>query len=136
MINAKELIARKVDRLGRIVIPKELRDNMRITHDDPLEIYVKDDNIVITKYNPIDDADGVAFLRNVDKLGRIVIPKELRDSMNIKYNDRLKIFIDFQNIVIKQCNKMCIFCGSRENLKDTLGLSVCSGCLAKIKSEA
>ena len=56
----KELIARKVDRLGRIVIPKELRDNMRITHDDPLEIYVKDDNIVITKYNPIDDADGVA----------------------------------------------------------------------------
>ena len=101
----KELIARKVDRLGRIVIPKELRDNMRITHDDPLEIYVKDDNIVITKYNPIDDADGVAFLRNVDKLGRIVIPKELRDSMNIKYNDRLKIFIDFQNIVIKQCNK-------------------------------
>ena len=57
----KELIARKVDRLGRIVIPKELRDNMRITHDDPLEIYVKDDNIVITKYNPIDDADGVAF---------------------------------------------------------------------------
>ena len=99
----KELIARKVDRLGRIVIPKELRDNMRITHDDPLEIYVKDDNIVI---------------------------------MNIKYNDRLKIFIDFQNIVIKQCNKMCIFCGSRENLKDTLGLSVCSGCLAKIKSEA
>ena len=56
--------------------------------------------------------------------------------MNIKYNDRLKIFIDFQNIVIKQCNKMCIFCGSRENLKDTLGLSVCSGCLAKIKSEA
>lgn len=33
----KELIARKVDRLGRIVIPKELRDNMRITHDDPLK---------------------------------------------------------------------------------------------------
>lgn len=132
----KELLARKVDRLGRIVIPKELRDNMQITHDDPLEIYVNDGDIVITKYHPDADSDGVAFLRNVDKLGRIVIPKELRDSMNIKYNDRLKIFIDVQSIVIKQCNKMCVFCGSRENLKDTLGLSVCAGCLTKIKSEA
>lgn len=132
----KELIARKVDRLGRIVIPKELRDNMHITHDDPLEIYVKDGNIVITKYDSDDTSDGVAFLRNVDKLGRIVIPKELRDSMNIKYNDRLKIFIDNRDIVIKQCNKLCVFCGSRENLKDTLGMSVCSGCLTKIKSES
>ena len=59
--NMKELIARKVDRLGRIVIPKELRDNMRITHDDPLEIYVKDDNIVITKYNPIDMPTALLF---------------------------------------------------------------------------
>lgn len=45
-------IVRKVDRLGRIVLPKELRDTMKIGHEDPLEIYVKDECIILKKYEP------------------------------------------------------------------------------------
>lgn len=45
-------IVRKVDRLGRIVLPKELRDTMKISHEDPLEIYVKDECIILKKYEP------------------------------------------------------------------------------------
>ncbi|ARF16508.1 AbrB/MazE/SpoVT family DNA-binding domain-containing protein [Sporosarcina ureae] len=43
-------IVRKVDHLGRIVIPKELRNSMLIDQGDPIEIFVEDDKIILRKY--------------------------------------------------------------------------------------
>ncbi len=45
-------IVRKVDELGRIVLPSELRKNMDINIKDSLEIYVNGDSVVLKKYNP------------------------------------------------------------------------------------
>ena len=45
-------IVRKVDELGRIVIPIELRRNLDIDEKDSLEIYVEDDHIILKKYSP------------------------------------------------------------------------------------
>lgn len=45
-------IVRKVDELGRVVIPIELRRTLRIKEKDPLEIYVDEGNIVLKKYEP------------------------------------------------------------------------------------
>lgn len=45
-------IVRKVDELGRIVLPIELRRNLDIEERDPLEIYVDGDKIVLCKYEP------------------------------------------------------------------------------------
>jgi len=45
-------IVRKVDELGRVVIPIELRRTLRIKEKDPLEIYVDEGNIVLRKYEP------------------------------------------------------------------------------------
>jgi len=45
-------IVRKVDELGRIVIPIELRRNMGIDEKDALEIYIEDDKIILRKYEP------------------------------------------------------------------------------------
>lgn len=45
-------IVRKVDELGRVVIPKELRKTFYITEGDPLEIYVDGDQIILKKYEP------------------------------------------------------------------------------------
>ena len=43
-------IVRKVDELGRIVIPMEIRKNFDISPKDSLEIYVEEDNIILRKY--------------------------------------------------------------------------------------
>ncbi|PID15798.1 hypothetical protein CSV63_03820 [Sporosarcina sp. P34] len=43
-------IVRKVDHLGRIVIPKELRNFLLIDKGDPIEIFVEDDGIILRKY--------------------------------------------------------------------------------------
>lgn len=45
-------IVRKVDELGRIVIPIELRRNLDIEEKDSLEIYVEDDHIILKKHSP------------------------------------------------------------------------------------
>ncbi|MGM9570902.1 MAG: AbrB/MazE/SpoVT family DNA-binding domain-containing protein [bacterium] len=45
-------IVRKVDDLGRIVLPIELRRTLHIDEKDPLEIYVNGDNIILRKYEP------------------------------------------------------------------------------------
>lgn len=45
-------IYRKVDELGRVVIPIELRRNLGIEEKDSLEIYVDDERIILQKYQP------------------------------------------------------------------------------------
>ena len=45
-------IVRKIDELGRIVLPKELRSTLKIHERDSLEIFVEDSMIVLKKYEP------------------------------------------------------------------------------------
>ncbi len=45
-------IVRRIDDLGRVVIPKELRKVMNIGKKDPMEIYTEGGNIILKKYNP------------------------------------------------------------------------------------
>ncbi|RSD24447.1 AbrB/MazE/SpoVT family DNA-binding domain-containing protein [Mesobacillus subterraneus] len=45
-------IVRKTDQLGRVVIPMELRKKLSIGENDPLEIFVDEDMIILKKYQP------------------------------------------------------------------------------------
>lgn len=51
-------IVRKVDELGRIVLPIELRKSLDINIKDAIEIYTSNDKIVLKKYNPSDIFTG------------------------------------------------------------------------------
>lgn len=53
-------IIRRIDELGRIVIPKEIRKNLRIKNGDNLEILVDGDNITLRKYSQIENATDMA----------------------------------------------------------------------------
>lgn len=54
-------IVRRVDDLGRIVIPKEIRRTLRIKEGDPLEIYTeKDGGVIFRKYSPMGDLQEFA----------------------------------------------------------------------------
>ena len=50
-------IVRRVDDLGRVAIPKDIRKAMRIREGDPLELFTKDDYLFFRKYRPHDEAD-------------------------------------------------------------------------------
>lgn len=51
-------IVRKLDELGRVTLPIELRRNLNVNERDPLEIFVDDDKIILKKYTPSDIFTG------------------------------------------------------------------------------
>lgn len=54
-------IVRRIDDLGRVVIPKEIRRTMRIREGDPLEIYTDNDGeVIFKKYSPIGEMGNIA----------------------------------------------------------------------------
>ena len=54
-------IVRRIDELGRVVIPKEIRRTLRIREGDPLEIYTdRDGEVILKKYSPIGEMDAFA----------------------------------------------------------------------------
>lgn len=54
-------IVRRIDELGRVVIPKEIRRTLRIREGDPLEIYTDHDGeVVLKKYSPIGEIASIA----------------------------------------------------------------------------
>lgn len=133
-------IVREVDGLGRIVIPMELRKTMQIKPKDPLEIYfLKDsDMIIMSKYgseasgNTASSLNSTGIVRDVDSLGRIVIPKELRKIMHIEPKDPLEIYVDGSSIALKKYKPACIFCDGAENVVTLNDHKICKDCIDKL----
>jgi len=69
-------IVRKVDELGRVVLPIELRRNLNINEKDSLEIFVDDDKIILKKYEPCD-----IFTGNMDDLIEYMGKKVSKESI-------------------------------------------------------
>ncbi len=53
-------IVRRIDELGRVVIPKEIRKTLRLNSGDPIEIYTEREELIFKKYSPIKSVDGFA----------------------------------------------------------------------------
>ena len=54
---------RMVDHLGRVVLPIDIRKTMGINDKDPLEIFIEEDKIILTKYHP-----ACTFCSNADNI--------------------------------------------------------------------
>ncbi|MBR0416312.1 MAG: AbrB/MazE/SpoVT family DNA-binding domain-containing protein [Firmicutes bacterium] len=76
---------------------------------------------------------STGIVRKLDQLGRIVIPKELRTTFDIKETDPIEIFVDGTDIVLRKYQKSCVFCGESDGLVEFGGKVVCADCLKKIK---
>ena len=76
-------VTRKIDELGRIVIPKEIRKNLGIRDGESLEIYTSDDSIILKKYYEVKNLEDVC-----DKLCEMI--KNIYD-VNILITDREKV---------------------------------------------
>lgn len=58
----KSGLTRRIDELGRIVIPKEIRKNLKIRDSDELEISVRDGNIILNKYEVMEKDKTISIL--------------------------------------------------------------------------
>ncbi len=85
-------IVRKVDELGRVVLPIELRKTMQIAEKDPLEIFTDEDTIILKKYEPADIFTG-SMEELIEYRGKKVSKatiRELARLANMEFKDTAK----------------------------------------------
>lgn len=78
---------------------------------------------------------ATGIVRNVDALGRIVLPKELRRILNLEEGTPLEIFTTEDGaVVLRQYAPGCSCCGRTDNLKEYRGVSLCQRCIDAFNS--
>lgn len=77
---------------------------------------------------------ATGIVRKVDELGRIVLPVELRRSLDVQERDALEIYVDGESIVLKKYEPACVFCGSSEQTELYREKRVCGACLRALKA--
>lgn len=77
---------------------------------------------------------STGIVRKVDELGRIVLPIELRRTLDIEVKDALEIYVDGAQIILKKYEPACIFCGNAKDIQTIHGKNVCSNCITEMKS--
>ena len=100
-------IVRRIDNLGRVVIPKEIRKTLKIKENEQVEINVLDDSIVLNKYSDIHEYDKSInnlidiiksvydrdiIITNLDKI--VLTTKDYKDYINLELNPYLANIVD------------------------------------------
>ena len=105
-------IIRRIDNLGRIVIPKEIRDTLRIRNSDNLEINIKDEEITLKKYSELNNITELEktiaiFLKEqlkaevliTDKDKYIVVTK--KEYLNQKINNNILNILEQRQLIVQ-----------------------------------
>ena len=74
-------------------------------------------------------------VRQVDELGRIVLPVEFRRTLGIEKRDPMEISLEGDIITLKAYKPSCIFCGSSENIFIYHEKNVCEGCIDELRKK-
>ena len=77
---------------------------------------------------------STGIVRKVDELGRVVLPIEMRRTLDISEKDALEIYVDGENIILRKYHESCVFCDSKKDLINYNGRNICKDCLEKLKS--
>lgn len=75
-------IVRRLDELGRITLPIELRRNLDLSEKDPVEIYVSEDTIILKKFEPVDTFTG-SRENLIEYKGKLVSIESIKDLAKI-----------------------------------------------------
>ncbi len=76
---------------------------------------------------------STGIVRKVDELGRIVLPIELRRTLDIVEKDAIEIYVDGASIILKKYEPACIFCGDAKNVINYKGKNICAACMKELK---
>ena len=75
---------------------------------------------------------STGIVRKVDELGRIVLPIELRHTLDINEKDPLEIFVDGGSIILKRYEPACIFCNDARDIINYKGRNICPNCIKEL----
>ncbi len=78
---------------------------------------------------------STGIVRKIDELGRIVLPIELRRTLNIGERDPLEIYVDGDAIILRKYEANCVFCDNTQDIIVYKGKYVCKGCIDEVYKE-
>lgn len=76
---------------------------------------------------------STGIVRKVDELGRVVLPIELRRTLDINEKDALEIYVDGATIILKKYEPACIFCDNAKDVVVYKGKNICKECMTTLK---
>lgn len=79
---------------------------------------------------------STGIVRKVDELGRIVLPIEMRRTLDISERDSLEIYVEGDSIILRKYQAACVFCDSTRGIINFKGRNVCADCIAKLIGKA
>ncbi len=137
-------IVRRIDDLGRVVIPKEIRRTLRIREGDPLEIFVdRDGEVILKKYSPISELSDFAkeYAEALyDSLGNPILicdrdayiavaGSSKKDYLNKNISDLVeKTMEDRTSVIITQQGEVALIDGIEETISSyTVGPIIANG---------
>lgn len=75
---------------------------------------------------------STGIVRRIDELGRVVLPIELRRTLDIDIKDSLEIYVDNNSIILKKYAPACVFCGEADDIINFKGKNVCKKCIKEM----
>ena len=102
-------IIRKLDELGRIVIPKDYRYGKIVDGETKVAIYNNKDYVIIEVMEQLNDTN-----KKFDELGRVVINREIRNKLEWKEKDSIEIWNFGKYFILKKEVEECVFCGKKK----------------------
>lgn len=123
---AKSGITRRIDELGRIVVPKEIRYNLGIRDGEPLEIYIENKSIIIKKYSQVENIKDISqniceIISDICEIDIIISDREkfisssnkLKTILDSKLEEKYKKLIDnretYKSIKKEIFNNNCVY---------------------------
>lgn len=85
--------------------------------------YIKEENMM----------KSTGITRQIDELGRFVLPIEIRRALDLKEKDALEIFTDEGRIILQKYQPACSFCSNADDIVLFAGKRICKSCLAELK---
>lgn len=79
---------------------------------------------------------STGIVRRIDDLGRIVLPIELRRTLDIGDRETMEIFVEGSSVVLKKYRPTCIFCDSAKDITIFKGKNICPKCLQELREAA
>ena len=75
------------------------------------------------------------IIRQLDELGRVCLPKEMRKSLEMEERQRLEIDLKNETIIIRKYEDKCTFCGSNNDITDFKEKKICGKCKEELRDE-
>ena len=73
--------------------------------------------------------------RKIDLLGRVVIPKDVRNELGLEAGVEVDVGISGASVTIQKANRVCLLCGEKMNIVSIPDMQICDHCISVVKQQ-